>query len=213
MNCAFWSGLENPGVENLIWRHLAKINAKQPKFAQNSKGWLRFLTIKSQRSIMDFHNFYTVQVFKVTESTADILTELPWFEWTRKSKSTSDSIGNDDTSCFWKFHNYSCFWDQGIHCQYFYRATLFELLRKSRSTSCSTVPQGYWWLYLMDFHNFFTFYVFEDKDSLLTFLKLGNLSELENPSELPVWFCLVNFWNFHTIRVFEVRKSIADISI
>ena len=46
---------------------------------------------------MDFHNFYTLYVFKVKESTADIPTELPCFEWPRKSKSTSGSIGTDDT--------------------------------------------------------------------------------------------------------------------
>ena len=51
VNCAFWSILDNPGVKKLFWRHLAEINAKkQPKFAQNFTGWLRFLTITSKRS-------------------------------------------------------------------------------------------------------------------------------------------------------------------
>ena len=46
---------------------------------------------------MDFQNFYTVHVFKVKESTADITTELPCFEWSWKSKSTPGSIGTYDT--------------------------------------------------------------------------------------------------------------------
>ena len=47
---------------------------------------------------MDFHIFYSVYVFKVKESTADIPTELRCFEWPRKSKWTSGSIGTDDTA-------------------------------------------------------------------------------------------------------------------
>ena len=42
----------------------------QPEFAQNSKGWLGC-------GLMDFYNFHPIYVFKVKESTADILTELP----------------------------------------------------------------------------------------------------------------------------------------
>ena len=33
---------------------------------------------------------------------------------------------------FLKFSHYSCFRDQGIHCWYFYRATMFGYSRKSR---------------------------------------------------------------------------------
>ena len=50
---------------------------------------------------MDFHNFFTIYVFKVKESIADIPAELAclsdMFEWTRKSKSTSGSRGTDDS--------------------------------------------------------------------------------------------------------------------
>ena len=93
---------------------------------------------------------------------------------------------------FLKFSHYSCFRDQGIQCWYFYRATLFELPRKSRSTSGSRVPRRYWWLYLMDFHNFFTIYVFEVKESIVDILtELRCLIDLENPSQLPVWEVLV----------------------
>jgi hypothetical protein len=93
---------------------------------------------------------------------------------------------------FLKFSHYSCFRGQGIQCWYFYRATLFELPRKSRSTSGSRVPRRYWWLYLMDFHNFFTIYVFEVKESIVDILtELRCLIDLENPSQLPVWEVLV----------------------
>ena len=40
----------------------------------------------------------------------------------------------------------------------------------------------------MDFHNFFTIYVFDDKESIVDILtKLQCLIDLENPSQLPVW--------------------------
>ena len=72
----------------------------------------------------------------------------------------------------------------------------------------------------MDFHNFHPTYVFKVNESTVDILtELPCLSDLENPSQLPVWeierywwFCLMNFWNFYTIRVIEVRESIADIS-
>ena len=46
---------------------------------------------------MDFHNFYTIYVIKVKESTADIFYWATMFEWPQKSKSTSGSKGTDDT--------------------------------------------------------------------------------------------------------------------
>ena len=99
---------------------------------------------------------------------------------------------------FLKFSHYSCFWGQGIQCWYFYRATLFELPRKSRSTSGSRVPRRYWWLYLMDFHNFFTIYVFEVKESIVCILtELRCPIDFKNPSQLPVREALVIlFYNF-----------------
>ena len=70
---------------------------------------------------------------------------------------------------------------------------------------------------LWDFHNFFTLYVFEVKESTADILtELRCLSDLDNPSQFRFerywWFCLMNFRNFHTVRVFEIRESIADIS-
>ena len=69
----------------------------------------------------------------------------------------------------------------------------------------------------MDFHNFYTIYVFKVKESIADIpTELPCLSGLENPSQLPVREVLVilsyKFWYFYTIHVFEVRKSIADIS-
>ena len=62
---------------------------------------------------------------------------------------------------FWNFHTInSCFWGQGIHCWYFYIATMFGWSRKSRKTSGPARTRGYWWLCLVDFWNFFTIYVF-----------------------------------------------------
>ena len=69
----------------------------------------------------------------------------------------------------------------------------------------------------MDFLNFHPIYVFKVKECTADILtELPCLSDLENPSQLPVWrywwYCLMNCWNFQTILVFEVRESITDIS-
>ena len=64
---------------------------------------------------------------------------------------------------------------------------MFTWPRKSRSTSGFTGPQGYWWLGLMNFRNFFIPYVFEVMDSIsCSFTKLICSSDLENPGQLPV---------------------------
>ena len=76
---------------------------------------------------------------------------------------------------------------QEIHFSQFHKATMFEWPRKSRSTSGFTGPQGYWWLGLIDFRNFFIPYVFEVKESISrSFTKLICLSDLENSGQLPV---------------------------
>ena len=138
---------------------------------------------------MDFHNFHPIYVFKVKESTADILTELPCLsDFENPSQLPVWKVLMILSYELLKFSDYSCFRGQGIHCWYFYRATLFQLHRKSRSTSGSRVPQRYWWFYLMDFHNFFTIYVFKVKESIVDILtELRCLSDLDNPSQLPVW--------------------------
>ena len=44
----------------------------------------------------------------------------------------------------------------------------------------------------MDFHNFFTIYVLEVKESIADILtELRCLSDLDNPSQLPVWEVLM----------------------
>ena len=168
---------------------------------------------------MDFHNFYTICVFKVKESTADITTEL---------RCLSDLENSNQLPVrevlmilpykFLKFSHYLCFRGQGIHCWYFYRAIVFELPRKSRSTSGFGEPQVYLWLYLMDFPNFFTIYVFKIKESIVDIpTELRCLRDLENSSQLPVWEVLVilsyKFLKFPHYSCFEVSESIADISI
>ena len=76
---------------------------------------------------MDFHNFHPTYVFKVKESTVDILTELPCLS----------NLENPSQLPVWevlmilsyeflKFLHYSCYRGQGIHCWYFYRATMFR---------------------------------------------------------------------------------------
>ena len=93
---------------------------------------------------MDFHNFYTSYVFNVKESTADIPTELPCLsDLENQSQLPVRKVLMILSYKLLKFSDYSCFRGKGIHCRYFYRATLFELPRKSRSTSGSKVPQRY----------------------------------------------------------------------
>ena len=75
---------------------------------------------------MDFHNFVTVYVFKVDESIAVISTELPCLrDLENQSKLPVREVLMILSYEFLKFSNYSCFWGQGIHCWYFYRATMF----------------------------------------------------------------------------------------
>ena len=69
----------------------------------------------------------------------------------------------------------------------------------------------------MDFHNFYTIPVFKVKESIAGIpTELRCLSDLENPSQLPVREVLMilsyKISNFLTFHVFEVRESIADIS-
>ena len=153
---------------------------KQPKYAQNFKGWLRFLTIISKRSdgfsksrnplltfllsyhvcviskiqvnsqfekywwfcLMNFWNFLTIHVFGVKESITDISTEL------------------------------SC---------------LGDLENPGRQASGSTRTRRYWWLCLVDFLNFFTIHVFEVRESFADIpTELPCLGKLENSGHLPV---------------------------
>ena len=46
---------------------------------------------------MDFHNFYPIYVFKVKESTVDILTELPCLSDLENPSQLSGLNGTDDT--------------------------------------------------------------------------------------------------------------------
>ena len=93
---------------------------------------------------------------------------------------------------------------------------MFEWSWKSRSTSGSRGSQRYWWFCLMDFHNFFSIYVLEVKESISDIpTELPCSGDLENPGQLPVKEVLIilsyKFLNFFSIYVFEVKESISDI--
>ena len=76
---------------------------------------------------MDFHNFDIVYVYKVEESIADISTELPCFcDLENPSQLPVREVLMILSYEFLKFSHYSGFLGQGIHCWYFYRATMFE---------------------------------------------------------------------------------------
>ena len=79
------------------------------------------------------------------------------------------------------------------------------------------MTQRYWWLHFIDFQNFFTLHVFKVKESIADIpTGLPCLSDLENPSQLPVREVLIilsyKFSKFYTIHVFEVRVFIANIT-
>ena len=167
---------------------------------------------------MDFHNFYTIYVFKVKESTADISTEL----------SCLSDLENPSQLPVWKvlmiqsykllkFSDYSCFRGQGIHCWYFYRVTWFELPRKSRSTSGLGYLKGTDNCILWIFTISSLFMFSRSRNPLMAFLLSYDVCvtliiQVNFRFERYWWFCLMNFWNFHTIHIFEIRESIADIS-
>ena len=80
---------------------------KQPKYAQNFKGWLIFLTITSKRSdgFSQFRHCLCIQ------SRGIHCWHFYWatmFAWSRKSKSTSGSGGTDD-SVSWNFEIFTQF--------------------------------------------------------------------------------------------------------
>ena len=138
--------------------------------------------------LIDFWNFFTIYVFEVKESIADIPTELP----------CSGDLENPGQfpvqevlmilSCeFSQFLQYWCFWGQGIQCRHSYWATMFEWPRKSRSTSGSGGTWRYWWFCLVIFPNFFSIHVFEVKESIADIpTELLCSSDLENLGQLPV---------------------------
>ena len=97
---------------------------------------------------------------------------------------------------FLKFLHYLCFRGHGIHCWYSYWATMFGWSRKSRSTSGTGGTWRYWWFCLMDFHNFFSIYVFRVKESIA-----------DIPSEL---LCLGDLENLGQLLVQEVHRGTDD---
>ena len=91
-----------------------------------------------------------------------------------------------------KFLHYLCFWGQGIYCQHYHSATMFERPRNSRSTSDAGGTRSNWWLCFIDFGKFFTLYVFEVKESIADIsIELSCSDDLENTRQLPVQQVLV----------------------
>ena len=80
---------------------------KQPKYAQNFKGWLRFLTITSKRS-NGFSQFRHCLCFQSRGIHCWHFYWATMFAWFRKSKSTSGSRGTDD-SVLWIFEIFTPF--------------------------------------------------------------------------------------------------------
>ena len=75
---------------------------------------------------MNFHNFYPIYVFKDKEFTVDIPTELPRLsDLENPSQLPVWEVLMILSYEFLKFLHYLCFRGQGIHCWYFYRATMF----------------------------------------------------------------------------------------
>ena len=96
--------------------------------APHAGDWLHAIPLANCGILLD-----TVYVFEVDESIADILTELSCL---RDLESPSQLPVREVLMIlsyeFLKFSHYSCFQGQGIHCWYFYRATMFGSPRKSR---------------------------------------------------------------------------------
>ena len=91
--------------------------------------------------------------------------------------------------------------------------TLFGRPRKSGSTSGTGGILKFWWLYLMNFWNFTSIYVFEVKESISGIpTELPCLSDLKNLGQLPaqevLMILLSNVWNFSNPYVFEVQELI-----
>ena len=105
------------------------------------------------------------------ESIVSIPTELlcfwcPWKENTDQFPVQAE-LGGTDMIMSYRFSlslHHWCFRGRWINCLYSYWAPMLWWPRKSRSTSGSGGIRRYWWLCSIDFHNFFTIYVFEVKE-------------------------------------------------
>ena len=141
--------------------------------------------------LMDFHNFFSIMF---SRSRNPFLTFLLSYLVRVTSKIQLNFRFNRYSEVliivsyrFSQFLQYLCFRGQGIHFWHSYWATMFGWPQKSRSTSGSRGSLGYWSLCLMDFHNFFSIYVFEVKESISDIpTELPCSSDLENLDQLPV---------------------------
>ena len=145
----------------------------------------------------------------------------------RKSRSTLGSRGSKRGWWFSPVNFYNFF---SIHVFVvevtisdlsFYWTTMFAWPRKSRSTSGSRGSQWYWWFCLRNFHNFFSIYVFEVKESMADIpTEIPCLGDFKNSRSTSghtgihrryLWLFLVAFYSFFTIHIFESTESIFDI--
>ena len=222
-----FSRSENPFLIWLLIFHARMFPKNHVNFRYRRYWWF---------SLMNFWHFFTIHVFEIKESIADIHTELPCLGdlenpgqlpvqevlegtydsvlWIFEISSVFMFSGSRNPLLtfllsyhvqvtlkiqvnfryrrylkvlmivcykFLKILHYLCFRGQGIHFWYSYWATMFGWPRKSKSTSGSRGSQRYWWFCLMYFHNFFTIYVFEVKESIADIpTELSSLDDLEN---------------------------------
>ena len=183
--------------------------------------------------LMDFNNFFTIYVFEVKESIADIPTELPCL---------SDFENSGQLPVQWVLRGTDdcVLWISTI-------SLLFKFLRSGNplltfllsyhvwvtsNIQVSFRYKRYWWLCLMDFQNFFTVHVFQVKESISDFpTKLSCVDDLENQGQLAVQevqevqmilsygisqflHCLcfrgqgIHFWHSYRVNIKQVQKSI-----
>ena len=168
---------------------------------------------------MDFHNFYTIHVFKVKEYNADIPTELPCLS----DLENSSQLPVREVLMILSYIN--CWNFQITHVSEVRESIAdisTELPCLSYFENLGQLPvHGYlkgtdnYILWIFTISSLFMFS--RSRNPLLTFLLSYDvwvtlIIQVNFRFERYWWFCLMNFRNFHTIRVFEIRESIADIS-
>ena len=142
--------------------------------------------------LMDFRNFFIPNVFEVKKSIFRSFTKLPCSGVLESSSQLPVQELYSEVQMivsygFSQYLHYSCYGGQAIHSWHSCWAALFRLPWKSRSASDSRGIQRYWWLCLINFHYFFTIYVFEVKESIAVIpTELSCYGDLKRLGQLPV---------------------------
>ena len=107
--------------------------------------------------LMDFHNFFSIYVFGVKESIADIPTELPCLDDLKNLGQLPvwEVLWGTDDCVLWIFTISLIFMFSGSRKLLTFLLSYVFDLENSRSISGLRGTLRYWWLCLMDFHNFF----------------------------------------------------------